>query len=261
MGYLKLYKKYVAIQVQGMMQYKMSFLLTSIGQFLVSFNVFLGVFFMFQKFHTVEGFTYSEVLLCFGVTLMEFSIAEALARGFDTFSSTISNGDFDRILVRPRNEIFQVLAGKIELTRIGRIIQAIVMFVYGIRKSQVHWSYDKVLTVIFMLVGGAAVFSGIFLIYAAICFFTLEGLEFMNVLTDGAREYGKYPISVYGKRALQFCTFVIPYAWIQYYPICYILDKNAEAWWSFLPLAACLFLLPCYILWKIGVRHYKSVGS
>lgn len=171
MGYLRLYKKYLQIQIQSIMQYKASFCLTAVGQFLVSFNVFLGVYFMFQRFHEVEGFTYSQVLLCFAITLMEFSLAEAFARGFDTFSTTISNGEFDRIMVRPRNEIFQVLAGRIELTRIGRMLQAVVMFAYGIAKSHVEWTWDKVLTVVFMLLGGTAVFTGIFLIYAAICFF------------------------------------------------------------------------------------------
>lgn len=169
MGYLRLYKKYLQIQIQSMMQYKASFCLTAVGQFLVSFNVFLGVYFMFQRFHEVEGFTYSQVLLCFAITLMEFSLAEAFARGFDTFSSTISNGEFDRIMVRPRNEIFQVLAGRIELTRIGRMLQAVVMFAYGIAKSHVEWTWDKVLTVVFMLLGGTAVFTGIFLIYGKNC--------------------------------------------------------------------------------------------
>ena len=261
MGYLRLYKKYLQIQIQSMMQYKASFCLTAVGQFLVSFNAFLGVYFMFQRFHEVEGFTYSQVLLCFAITLMEFSLAEAFARGFDTFSSTISNGEFDRIMVRPRNEIFQVLAGRIELTRIGRMLQAVVMFAYGIAKSHVEWTWDKVLTVVFMLLGGTAVFTGIFLIYAAICFFTIEGLEFMNVLTHGAREYGKYPVAIYGKRVLQFCTFVVPYALIQYYPLCYILGQDSRGYYMFLPLLGGVFLLPCYGLWKIGVRHYKSVGS
>lgn len=171
MGYLRLYKKYMQIQIQSMMQYKASFCLTAIGQFLVSFNVFLGVYFMFQRFHEVEGFTYSQVLLCFAVTLMEFSLAEAFARGFDTFSSIISNGEFDRIMVRPRNEIFQVLASKIELTRIGRMLQAVVMFTYGIAKSHVEWTWDKVLTVVFMLLGGTAVFTGIFLVYCSMIAF------------------------------------------------------------------------------------------
>lgn len=261
MGYVRLYKKYFQIQFQSMMQYKTSFCLTAIGQFLVSFNVFLGIYFMFQRFHSVQGFTYSEVLLCYAITLMEFSLAEAFARGFDCFSSTISNGEFDRIMVRPRNEIFQVLASKIELTRIGRMFQAVLVFIYGIAKSEIVWTWDKAVTVIFMLIGGTLVFSGIFLIYAAICFFTTEGLEFMNVLTDGAREYGKYPVSIYGKRVLQFCTFIVPYALVQYYPLCYLLGKNSHWWYVLLPLLAGVFLLPCYGVWKIGLRHYKSVGS
>lgn len=258
---MKLYLKYFSIHLKSVIQYKMSFLLTTIGQFLVSFNVFLGVYFMFRRFNLVKGFTYSEVLLCFGIVLMEYSLAECFARGFDTFSSTISNGEFDRIMVRPRNEILQVLGSKIEFTRIGRMLQAIIMLVYGILKSDVNWSIDKILTVIFMIFGGTMVFTGIFIIYAALCFFTLEGLEFMNVFTDGAREYGKYPISIYGKRVLQICTYIIPFALIQYYPLLYLLDKNGLRWYPFLPLLAGFFIIPCYLLWRFGVRHYKSTGS
>ena len=118
---MKLYGKYLSIHIRSMMQYKASFFLTALGQFLTSFNVFLGVFFLFQRFHSVAGFTYQEVLLCFGIMLLEFSLAEAFARGFDTFPTMLANGEFDRILVRPRNEIFQVLASKVEFTRLGRV--------------------------------------------------------------------------------------------------------------------------------------------
>ena len=144
----KLYLHYVSINVRCMMEYKTSFLLTAIGQFLVSFNVFLGIFFMFQRFSTVEGFTYSEVLLCFSIILLEFALAEMVARGFDTFSGMVRSGDFDRILVRPQSEIVQVLGSRFELTRIGRMIQAVVMFVYGILKSGSTWDFRKICTVV-----------------------------------------------------------------------------------------------------------------
>ena len=117
---IQLYLHYVSINIRCMMQYKTSFLLTAVGQFLVSFNIFLGIFFMFQRFSSVEGFTYSEVLLCFSVVLLEFGLAEMVARGFDTFSGMVRSGEFDRVLVRPQNEILQVLGSKFELTRIGR---------------------------------------------------------------------------------------------------------------------------------------------
>ncbi len=258
---IHLYLHYVSINVRSAMQYKLSFFLSATGQFLVSFNVFLGVFFLFQRFSQVKGFTFSEVLLCFSIMLLEFSLAEMTARGFDCFSQTVRTGSFDRVLVRPRSLIVQVLGSRFELTRIGRMLQALVMFVYGITKSNVHWTPAKIVTVVFMLIGGTALFSGIFLIYAAFCFFTLEGLEFMNVLTDGAREYGKYPIGIYGKKMLLLTTFVVPYALVQYYPLLYLLDRRTSLFYVFLPLLALLFLLPCYGFWRFGVRHYKSSGS
>ena len=258
---IKLYKHYVSVNFRSMMQYKTSFLLSLIGQFLISFNVFLGVFFMFQRFSRVEGFTYSEVLLCFSIVLMEFSLAEMAARGFDAFAGMVRTGEFDRVLVRPQGEIVQVLGSKFELTRIGRMLQAVVMFVYGVVKSQVAWDFPKVLTVIFMLIGGTAVFSGLFLIYAALCFFTLDGLEFMNVFTDGAREFGKYPVGGYGEKAVLFATFIVPYALVQYYPLLYILGRRTSIGYMVLPLAACWFLVPALGLWKFGVRHYKTSGS
>ena len=54
---LRLYCHYISIHVRSTMQYKTSFFLTTLGQFLFSFNVFVGITFMFQRFHEVKGFT------------------------------------------------------------------------------------------------------------------------------------------------------------------------------------------------------------
>ena len=258
---LRLYLHYISIIVRSTMQYKASMLLIIMGQVLVSFSAFLGIYFMFQRFDSVKGYTYSEVLLCFSIVLMQFSLAEMFVRGFDMFAGIVRQGEFDRILVRPRNEILQVLGSRFEITRIGRMIQALIIFVYGIMNSHVEWTFTRGLTVAFMLLGGCAVFSGLFMIYAAFCFFTLEGLEFMNVFTDGGREYGKYPIDVYGKRMFQFATVIIPYTLVQYYPLQYLLGRTDAVVFVFLPLAATLFLIPCWLFWRFGVGRYKSSGS
>ncbi len=258
---MKLYLRFFGIHLKGAMQYRLSFLLTTIGQFLVSFNVFLGVLFLFERFHKVNGYHFSEVLLCFSTVLMSYSLAEMFMRGFDLFASTIGNGEFDRMLIRPRSTILLVVSGKIEFTRFGRILQAIIMFLYGIITSDVEWNVTKIITLLLMVLGGTVVFGCLFLIYAGFCFFTLEGLEFMNILTDGAREFGKYPLDVYGQKILKFCTFLVPYALFQYYPFLYLIGHSQKWWYMFLPLLGCLFLLPSFLLWRIGVRYYKSTGS
>jgi ABC-2 type transport system permease protein len=243
------------------MQYKASFFLTVFGRFLVSFTAFLGVYFMFLRFNAVEDFTFEQALLCFAIVLMAFSMAEMLGRGFDQFPRMISNGEFYRALVRPRNIIFQILALKMEFTSFGKLFQAILLFCYAIPNSGVDWTWDKILTLCLMVVCGSLIFFGLFLIYAAFSFFTIEGLEFMNIFTDGGREFGRYPFSVYGKNILRFLTFIIPLALFQYYPLLYLLDREQSAFYIFVPLIGLLFLLPSYAFFRLGLRCYKSTGS
>nr|WP_314462494.1 ABC-2 family transporter protein [uncultured Clostridium sp.] len=261
MNLIRLYVNFFLMHLKSMMQHKVSFFMTLTGQFLISFNVFLGVYFMMTRFHQVKGFSYSEVLLCFSITLMAFTLAETIFRSLDTFETIIGNGEFDRILLRPKDSLFLVLCSKIDLTRFGRLLQAVVMLAYGVSSSSIAWTPLRCLLVVLMILGGICVFAAIYLIFACLCFFTLEGLEFMNVFTDGAREYGKYPIGIYGKNVLFICTCLVPFALFQYYPLLYLTGKSDNVWYSLLPLCCALFLIPAFLLWNFGLRHYQSTGS
>lgn len=258
---MKLYLKYLSILLKSRMQYKASFVMSSLGQFLVSFTTFLGVYFMFSRFHSVNGFSFSEVLICFAVMLMAFSLTECFARGFDVFPRLIRSGELDRILVRPRSVIFQVLTSNMEFSRIGRLLQAVLVLAYAIPTCGVIWTYDKILTAILMVIGGVAVFTGLFILYAGISFFTIEGLEFMNIFTDGSLEFGKYPISIYGEGVLRIFTYVVPIALFQYYPFLYLIGRSDRIGLIFLPLLGIVFLLPCYGFFRFGLRKYQSAGS
>lgn len=258
---MRLYFKYIGMQLKCQMEYKTSFLMTAIGQFIISFTAFLGVYFMFSRFHSVNGFEFSEVLICFSVVLMAFAIAECFVRGFDVFPRLIRSGDLDRILVRPRNEVFQVLTSNIEFSRMGRLLQAILMLAYAIPTSKVTWTFDKVTALVLMVVGGVAVFSALFVLYAGISFFTIEGLEFMNIFTDGSRTFGMYPLSIYGEPVLKFLTYIIPIALFQYYPFLYLIGRSENIALIFLPLLGFVFMIPCYGFFRFGLRKYKSTGS
>ncbi len=256
-----LYFKYVSIHLKSQMQYKLSFFFLIFAQFLMSFTVLLGLFFMMSRFHNVAGFTLEQVLLCCATVLMAFSLAECFFRGFDTFPQMISNGEFDRALTRPRSLIFQVAAGKVEFHRLGRFAQAIMVFCYAIPRSGVLWTPDKILTLGLMVSCGFLVFFGLFIAYAGVAFFTIEGIEFMNILTDGGREFGAYPYSIYGENILRFLTYVVPLALFQYYPLLYILGERQSKLYMLLPVASLFFLIPAYAVWRFGLSRYKSTGS
>ena len=249
------------MHLKSRMQYKTSFFLTLIGNFFVSFSALLGIVFMFARFQVVDGFTFEEVLLCFAVMLAAFSLAECFARGFDHFPRMMGNGQFDRALVRPQPVIFMVLSMNIDFTRLSRLAQAGLVFMYAIPNSDVYWTWDKVLTLVLMVFCGAVLFFGLFLVYAAFTFFTIEGLEFMNIFTDGGREFGRYPFVIYGQGVLRFLTYVIPLALVQYFPLLYLLGRETNPLYMFMPLIALLFLVPAYGFFRYGLSCYKSTGS
>ena len=258
---MSLYGKFFAMHIKSQMQYKASFFLILFGNFFASFTTLLGIYFMFTRFNEVEGFTFEEVLLCSAVMLSAFSLAECFGRGFDRFPEMLGNGEFDRVLVRPQPVVFMVLSMKMEFSRLARVSQALLVFAYAIPNSGVIWTWDKILTLFLMVICGSILFFGLFLVYAAFTFFTLEGLEFMNIFTDGGREHGQYPFSIYGQGVLRFLTFVIPLALVQYYPLLYLLGRETSPFYMFTPVISLVFLIPAYGFFRFGLSRYKSTGS
>ena len=60
------------------MQYKASLFLSCLGQFMTAFTSFFSIKFIFMQIDAVGGFTYGQVLLCFSVIMLSFSIGEAV---------------------------------------------------------------------------------------------------------------------------------------------------------------------------------------
>lgn len=216
---------------------------------------------MFMRFDEVEGFTFEEVLLAFAVVLMAHALAEILGRGFDRFPRAMGNGEFDRALVRPRSIILQILMSQIDFTRIGRLIQAILVLIYAIPASSIAWSPNKIFILTLMIISGTIIFFALFMLRAALAFFTIEGLEFMNILTYGGREFGRYPFSIYGDNILRFLTFIIPLALFQYYPLLYLLGRTTNPLNAAAPLLGATFILPTHALFRRALKSYKSTGS
>lgn len=108
---------------------------------------------------------------------------------------------------------------------------------------------------------GVYFFFALFLFKATFSFFTIQSLDFMNIFTYGAKEYGKYPWGIYGKGVLSILTFLIPLAVVQYYPLLYLIGKRTEDFYIFVPVLSSLFLIPCYLFFNFGVHNYKSTGS
>ncbi len=258
---ISLYMRYAAVCVRSIMEYKLSFALMIFGRCMIAFTEFLAIRFLFGGLTEIKGYTYGDVLLCFSVIHMSFTLSELIGNGFKTFSGIVKSGEFDRMLLRPCSPILQIIGTRFEIGRTGPLITSSVTLAIGIRESQVDWNILTVFTLLLMILGGTLLFIGLYMLGASFCFFTIEDTSILNALTYGAKEHGKYPIDVYGRGVMRFCTFVIPYTLVQYYPLQFLLGRNTNWVFGLCPVGVVVFLAICYGVWCAGVRNYKSCGS
>jgi len=257
---MKLYLKFFAIHLKSEMSYPGSFALSCAGRLLLTVNCLIGFSVMMWRFGSVGGYTSGEILLGFGVVMTAFNIAECFARGFDAFGRIIRQAQFDRLLVRPRGLVFQVICQDMRMESLPNVLLGIGIIFYGSSNGRFVWTCPKILVLLSMVLCGSLLFFGAFLVYASICFFTLEGLEVMNIFTDGIRTYSQYPFDIYGRGVLWFTTVVMPMAMVQYWPLQYLMGRGGAVLGLF-PLLSLWFLIPCLCFWRLGVRHYCSAGS
>jgi len=260
---MKLYAKYIYFLLKSQLQYKASFIMTVITQFIQPFALFAGIYLLFERFGNIQGWTLYEVFMCYAVVAMCFAISECFARGFDKFPDMIRTASFDRILVRPRGTILQVLGAGFDIKRIGAFIQSGVVLVIAISGVDITWNFTKVIMLINMILGGTVIFTGVYILQATAAFWTIEALEVANIFTHGIKEHASYPLNIYPKWITVFFTFIIPYGTVNYIPLQYLLGKIDGTGWFYalVPLMGSLFILPCLLAWKIGVRKYSSAGS
>lgn len=112
-----------------------------------------------------------------------------------------------------------------------------------------------------MNIGCFTIFFWYFYIKGSFCFWTVDGLEFMNILEKGGKKVAQYPIDIYAKWFRIFFTFIVPFGLVNYYPVLYLFGKVNNWYYGIFPLFTLIFLIPCIFVWKIGIRHYESTGS
>ena len=257
---MKHYFRALSLHLKSELEYRTSFIFSFISQIIVFFSYYFVILSLFTKFSNIKGFTLYEVLLCFSIVQFGFSFNEVFARGLDKFDDLIIQGTFDRILLRPKNIIIQVLYNESDFVKISRIIHASIILVIALINLNIEWNIIKVICLFLMIISGILIFFSIFLLAASYCFITVQGLEVRNLFTDGGKHMAQYPIGIFNKGFIFFFTFIIPYAFVNYYPLLYIIGKSNNIYYAFSPLLF-IYLIPCIIVFYLGVKRYGSVGS
>lgn len=130
------------------------------------------------------------------------------------------------------------------------------------KRLSVPFTAINIITLICALAGGYLAYAGVFIMTSGIAFFTIQGLDWIYILTNASYQVTRCPIDYMPKTLRNLFTFFLPILIISYYPaaaVCGWGDGYAKGLLA-LPAGAAFFLFSL-LIWRFGVRHYKSTGS
>lgn len=259
---MRMYFKYLSLQMKTAFEYRGSLAFDMIASALTTIATFFGILCLFERFDTVGGYTINQVLITYSIVTFSFAIAECFFRGFDQFDRLVKTGELDRLLIRPRSIFLQVLGYKTEWNKLGRTVFSGAIIIYALLSANIVWTAMKVFVVLLTILGTIIIFVSLFMIYASVSIFTIEGLEAVNIITNGGRDLCYYPLDIYSGFFKKVFTFIIPFACINYLPLQYLLGTpNAGLFYALSPLLSIVFFAVCLGIFQWSLTKYKSTGS
>jgi ABC-2 type transport system permease protein len=256
----------IGMWIRSTMAYRASFLMLTVGQFLVTGFDFVAIFIMFAHTDVLGGFTLPEVAFLYGTSGFALGVADLLIGSIERLGRRVRMGSLDVMLVRPVPAFVQAAADEFALRRLGRILQATVVLAWAVVAVDVDWTWDRLLLLPVMLVCGSVIFCAIFVLGAAFQFVASDAAEVTNAFTYGGTFLTQYPPTIFAKDLVRAATFTIPLAFVNWMPALHILGHAdplglPKAFQFASPVAALAISAVAAVAWRAGIRNYRSTGS
>ena len=256
----------VTMWIRSSLAYPASFVLMLVSQALITGTDFVAVLLMFSHIKSFGGFSLAEMALLYGTASMTLGLADLFTGSIERIGQRIRGGDLDVWLIRPVPAFLQAVTDNFALRRLGRPLQALLVMVVALGNLQIGWTVPKVGLLAISLISGSIIFAAIFVLGAAFQFVSIDSAELANSFTYGGQQLTQYPLSIFGRNIVRAVTFVVPLAFVNYYPVLYVLGKPAPlglpAWIGLLaPAVAVVMIALAALAWRGGLRRYRSTGS
>lgn len=264
MADLARYVDIAALWVRAAWAYPTSFVMLMIGHGLLTGLDFLGLWIMFAHLNALGGFGLHEVALLYGASGVGIGIADTMIGSVERIGEYVRTGRLDQMLTKPLPLLLQVCADQFTLRRLGRITQASVVLAWA--ATYVEWTLPRAAMAFLMIITASAIFFSLFVMFSCVQFWTHDASEFANAFTYGGATLTQYPLTVFPRELTVALTFVLPIAFVNWYPCLFLLGRPdpfglPEPLRFASPLAAAVMVGLALLVWRFGVRHYTSTGS
>ena len=264
---LRIVRRATAINIGARAQYPVDFSMDILFGIVWQTSTLAFAAVLITRFSGLGHFPAGGVLLIVGMRLVAHGFYTMIFGAMSVQLSTlIEEGRFERFLLRPVSVLTQVLISRFQINAFGDLAVGITMAVIALTHVAIAWTPAKAVYLVLAIAGGVLVEAAVQLAIACLMLRSPSALMVGGFLDDMMATFGNYPLSILPALLRGVFTFVLPVAFIAYFPTLVLLGKAHElggdawmAYWS--PAVGLVLFLLAKRLWNWSLRHFQSVGG
>lgn len=263
---LAAYLQYWRLNFLTMLEYRANFVMWFV--FTVAYHgvALVALYVTMRQFPSMNGWSFREMFFLYALWMTAHELHSTLFFSVVIVPDYIREGRFDRFLVRPLDTLFQVLTVPQQTVPDGLVL-AIATLAFATTMARVHIDWLFITFVPLVVAGGALIDLGISLVVATVAFWFIRVDTLRWVVMSLEQDFTRYPISIYTRGVRVILTFVLPFAFMNYFPATFFLQKSDSGLHLnpviglFTPAIGLAWFAVSYAFWRIGLRHYQGTGS
>lgn len=264
---LPMFWYYTKTTIKSWFQYKVDAFLRSIAVFLREATGIIVIYLTLAKFDNINGWDINEMMFLFSLVFVTYGIMIIFFTGLRDFGWLIQQGGLDRLMLRPRGLLFQIIASNSDwFAALGHGGLGITLFIISANRAGIDWNAKTIIYYVFTIIGGILIQGAIFLFFASLCFYLIKSENLREIFFWKMRRFAMYPISIYHKIIQYILIYVVPFAFVNYFPSQYLLRKDdmqqyPQLYIYIAPLLGIALYAGSYAFWRFSIRFYKGTGN
>ena len=261
MFYIRIYCKILAQDLKSKMSYRADFIISTVGMIFTNISGFVSFWILFRNFPSVSGWSYHEMLFLYGFSLVSLTPVQCFFDNNWSLRGYVYSGDFIKYCFRPINLFFYYQSEVFDIKGLGQLAFGIGTLIYAWAKLGLPVTVLMIAKMLVFLVTASLIMIALQNAAAATCFWIHNSFYVLD-LVFRFKDYARYPITIFSPVFRFLFTFVMPIAFIAYYPSLVILRPDAVPMLSWLsPLIGVIFFAVSYRIWMHGAMQYSGTGS
>lgn len=248
--------------IKARSQYRADFIIGMLAVILDSLLGMIALWILFHSGSTLAGWSFKELFFIYSFILISTSPGHLMFNHLWFLPYYVRSGHFMKYYCKPMNMLVYFIGDQLEIKVFGGIALGIVGFIYASISIGIQWTFFKVVFLLLSLLGSSLILSATLLITASISLITNTDLGAITHFFLRFFEFAKYPATIFKGFIKFLITFLIPMAFVGFYPALFFLrPQEGNILMYATPMIGIVMFIVAYQFWKIGVSRYSGTGT